>query len=202
MVKRHKYVDRSQLTKRCTGIVYHPGFSNQSRSAQSRDRKRYVANAVIVKLALPITSILLLAGCSSSTSDQSPKLGPTSVSLKPNARLSIFSVSPEPGPSSLIRTDSMHGKKLALNSTPLIDSDDVTAVTLHEAPGQYPRLVLRLHGESVKHLLDLDVNAETELAAQINNEIVSGGCVEYDGERELAIRSGIGGPDILSILSK
>ncbi len=29
------------ITKRCTGIVHHPQFSNQSRPAQSRDRRRY-----------------------------------------------------------------------------------------------------------------------------------------------------------------
>lgn len=54
-----------QITKRCTGIVHQPQFSNESRPAQYRDRRRYAAMRINI-LNITSLAVVVLGGCNTS----------------------------------------------------------------------------------------------------------------------------------------
>ena len=150
--------------------------------------------------AILVTAVVMLVGCSSS-STPSQHVGPRVVFVRPSSGFAAFAVSSEPEEAGVVCEDAMLGHTLNLEMPPLVVASQVTEWTLHQAPGQYPFLVLQLNTETIDAFRSAGINTASELAAEIDGKIVSGNCVTYDGKHELTIRSGIGGPDLLAILA-
>lgn len=154
----------------------------------------------MIRMCIATVTVTLIVGCSNHS--RSDAIGFTDESLRPDCGFAIFTLAPNANKSTVSRVDSMLGHDLHLNAPPLVDSSHVQSVRLHTAPGQFPFVVLELTTDASGKLLDSGITVGTSLAAEIDHQLVSGGCVKYDGNNKLTISSGIGGPDVTSILQQ